>query len=63
MYQLMVYHPGEPIARVTVKAARAAEALALIPLLLAEHHGCEHVVVTVDGVRLFSVDCAGNRLP
>lgn len=59
MYELMVYHPGDRIARVTVKAARAADAFALIPLLLAEHDGCEHIVVMVGGVRLFSVDCAG----
>jgi hypothetical protein len=63
MYELMVYHPGDPIARVTVKARRAAEALALIPQLLVEHEGCEHIVVLLGGVRLFAVDCAGNRLP
>lgn len=63
MYELQVYHPGDPIARVTVKAARAADAIALIPQLLAEHAECEHVVVMVGDVRLFAVDCAGNRRP
>lgn len=63
MYDLLVYHPGDPIARVTVKAARAADALALIPQLLAEHAECEYVVVMLGGVRLFAVDCAGSRLP
>ena len=63
MYLLMVYHPGDLIARVTVKAGRAAEASALIPQLLAEHAGCEHIVVMLGGVRLFAVDCTGNRLP
>jgi len=63
MYELVVYYPGEDIARRRVKAGRSAEAFALIPQLLAEHDGCEHIVVLLGGVRLFAVDCAGNRLP
>ena len=62
MYELHVYYPGDTIMRKTVRAARAAEALDLIPQLLAEHDGCEHIVVMTRGVRLFSVDCHGNRL-
>jgi hypothetical protein len=63
MYQLLVYYPNDPIPRATVKAARAPDALTLIPRLLSEHDGCEHVVVMLGGIRLFAVDCAGNRLP
>ncbi|MGH6967254.1 MAG: hypothetical protein ACREE0_22440 [Phenylobacterium sp.] len=63
MYELHVYYGGDSIARKTVRASRAAEALDLIAQLLAEHDGCERVVVMVSGVRLFAVDCAGNRLP
>ncbi len=63
MYELHVFYPGDAIARKTVQAGRSADALGLIPQLLAEHEGCEHVVVMVGGVRLFAVDCAGNRLP
>lgn len=63
MYELQVYYAGDTTIRKSVRASRAAEALELIPLLLAEHDGCEHIVVLVSGVRLFSVDCAGNRLP
>lgn len=63
MYELHVFYPGDAIARKTAKAGRAADALGLIPRLLAEHDGCEHIVVMGGGVRLFAVDCAGNRLP
>ena len=63
MYELGVYYPGDTIARSMVEAKRADEALGLIPKLLAEHAGCERVVVMLSGLRLFSVDCAGNRLP
>ena len=63
MYELGVYYPGDIIARKMVEAKRAEEALGLIPKLLAEHDGCERVVVMLSGLRLFSVDCAGNRLP
>jgi hypothetical protein len=63
MYELHVYYTGDRLPRKTVKAARAAEALDRIPQLLAEHDGCEHIVVMVSGVRLFAVDCHGSRLP
>jgi len=63
MYEVQVYYPGDLIARKTVKAARATQALDLIPQLLAEHDGCEHIVVMVSGVRLFAVDRGGNTLP
>jgi hypothetical protein len=63
MYELHVYYAGDRLPRKTVRAARAADALDRIPQLLAEHDGCEHIVVMVSGVRLFAVDCHGNRLP
>ncbi len=63
MYQLLVYYPEKPGVHATIVAERAAEVLDLIPKILAEHDGCERVVVTYDQVRLFAVDCAGNRLP
>jgi hypothetical protein len=46
-----------------INAQNASEALALIPRILAEHHGCERVVVMMGTVRLFAVDCAGNTMP
>lgn len=63
MYLLLVYFPEDDVARATIPALNAAEVLSLIPQLLAEHAGCEHIVVKGAGVRLFSVDCEGNRLP
>lgn len=63
MYNLLVYNPGERTERAVICVARAADVLTRLPELLAEHDGCEHVVVTLDGIRLFAVDCAGNRLP
>jgi len=62
MYQLLVFFPGKRAPHATVTAATATEALSLIPKLLAEHIGCEHIVVMADRVRLFAVDCKGNRL-
>ncbi|THD59294.1 hypothetical protein [Phenylobacterium sp.] len=63
MYTLLVYHPGEKAARATIKVPKAADVLTTIPEVLAEHHTCEHVVVMLDDIRLFAVDCVGNRLP
>jgi hypothetical protein len=63
VYKLLVYHAGENLPHATILVARAAEVLDRIPEVLAQHHTCEHVVVTHNDVRLFAVDCAGNRLP
>lgn len=63
MYQLLVYYPGTKGVAATVDARSAVDVLELIPKILADHEGCEHVVVMFNSVRLFAVDCAGNRLP
>ena len=64
MYELLVYYPEDPtLVRKSVRVDRGNEVVALIPKLLAEHVGCERIVVTAHNVRLFSVDCAGNRHP
>jgi hypothetical protein len=63
MYQLLVYFPEQRDAHAIVNAHNASDALALIPRILADHHGCERVVVIMGTVRLFAVDCAGNRTP
>lgn len=63
MYQLQVFYPFDPAARRTVSVRSAAEVMELVSDLLAEHPGCERIVVLVQGVRLFSVDCHGHRGP
>ncbi len=63
MYQLQVYLPNNPVPLAAYHTAAAAEVLDLVQKALADHDGCERVVVTLSGVRLFAVDCAGNRLP
>jgi len=63
MYQLQVYYPGDPAQRATYQTSVAAEVIDLVQKALADHAGCERVVVTLSGIRLFAVDCAGNRLP
>ena len=63
MYQLLVYFPGSSVVRATIDVSKSTEVLALIPKLLAEHEGCEHIVVKFNDSRLFAVDCNGNRLP
>lgn len=62
MYRLLVYHAA-PTPHAILTAETGAEALALVQAALAEHDGCERVVVMLDDVRLFSVDCDGNRHP
>jgi hypothetical protein len=54
MYQLLVYFPEQRDAHAIVNAHNASDA---------DHHGCERVVVMMGTVRLFAVDCAGNRTP
>ncbi len=63
MYELRVYLPDNPVPLVACHAASAAEVLDVVQRALADHPGCEKVVVTLSGIRLFAVDCAGNRLP
>lgn len=61
MYFLEV-HGREPAPPVAMRTADLAEeALQLIPALLAEHPGCDHVVVLFNTTRLFAVDREGNR--
>ena len=62
MYQLTVYYPDDDFGRQTIDVLKAADVLLRIPTLLAEHTGCAKLIVTLNGARLFSVDCAGNRL-
>ncbi len=62
MYQLLIYFPDSETARATIQVDKARDVLALIPKLLAEHEGCEHIVVLFNQTRLFAVDCHGNRI-
>lgn len=62
VYKLLVYHAGNRVPHATYSVARAADVLTRIPEVLAEHHTCERVVVTLDDTRLFAVDCAGNMI-
>lgn len=63
MYQLQVYHPRKAQPIETLTFAAASEVIDAIPTLLREHDGCERIIVSADGVRLFSVDCHGNSTP
>ena len=63
MYALKVFHPGEAVARQTHTATSADEVMRLIPKLLADHPGCERVEVHSATVKLFAVDCEGQRIP
>ena len=62
MYHLEVIHPGEPVPVKRRSVTNAGDVLQIIPQLLAEHPGCERVVVWFELTRLFTVDCAGNRI-
>jgi hypothetical protein len=63
MYQLQVYFPGDPVPQAAYHTQSASAVIDLVQKALADHAGCERVVVTLSGARLFAVDCAGNRLP
>jgi len=62
MYHLEVMHLGQSVPVKRRSVTQASEVLEIIPRLLAEHPGCEQVVVWFDLSRLFAVDCAGNRI-
>lgn len=61
VYRLEVIHPDGRIERVTI--SRASDVLDAIPGLLAQHTGCDRIIVYADAQRLFAVDCQGNQLP
>lgn len=63
MYRLLVYHAEADAPHATLTAQTGAEALEMVQAALAEHIACERIVVMLDDVRLFSVDCQGNRHP
>lgn len=63
MYQLLVFHAGDTTPRARFTVDTATDVLKRIPEILDEHGTCERVVVMLGVTRLFSVDCAGNRLP
>jgi hypothetical protein len=63
VYTLKVFYAGETVPRHVESTLSAKEVLTRVHALLAEHHGCEHIVVLLDSTRLFAVDCKGNRLP
>jgi hypothetical protein len=63
MYRLLVYYPEKDTPHAVLTAGSGGEALAMVQAALDEHDGCERVVVMLGVVRLFSVDCKGNRHP
>lgn len=63
MYELVVTAIGSTIPLERVEVSRAAAVLTVIPTLLAKHEGCDRVEVSLQGTKLFSVDCHGNTTP
>jgi hypothetical protein len=61
VYTLEVFYDGK--ADHAERLQSAADVLSRIPVLLEAHAGCEKIVVLINGVRLFAVDCKGNTLP
>ncbi len=61
MYTLQIFY-GRALHQ-TERVTGAGNVLTRIPELLREHDGCEKIVVSLGGTRLFAVDCKGNRLP
>ncbi len=62
MYHLVVFEPGVTAPIGKVAAVRASEVLTLIPILFADHPGCERIEISLDGSKLFTVDRAGNQI-
>ncbi len=62
MYRLRVFHAGSTSPTEVLSIDSAAEVLTAIPRLLERHPDCAHVEVRVGEIRLFAVDCEGNRL-
>jgi hypothetical protein len=63
MYSLEVFYAGDKTPRHVERLLNAADVLKRVHALLAQHEGCETVVVYSEHARLFAVDCRGNRLP
>ncbi|HEY8574518.1 hypothetical protein [Phenylobacterium sp.] len=63
MYRLNVFHDGRTTPTQTVALSQAGDVLTSIPMLLEQFPDCARVEVTAGAVRLFSVDCKGNRIP
>ena len=63
MYTLQVFYDGSHTPDDTHEVRAASDVLTLIPKLLQDHEGCERIVVSLSGTRMFAVDCKGNRLP
>lgn len=61
-YVLEVFYPAAASAEEIMRVSRATEVLEQIQGLLAKHPQCERIAVSMNGARLFAVDCAGNRL-
>ncbi len=62
VYRLLVIYPNEASPRAKVVSPSAAEVLQAATALLAEHVGCERIVVMMEDTQLFAVDRSGNRL-
>ena len=62
MYTLQVFYSGSRLAAQTYEIEKSARVLTRIPELLAAHDGCERIAVSTRGVRMFPVNCHGNRL-
>ena len=53
---------GDATPHAVIDVPSSADVVALIPRILAEHDGCEHVVVMTGTTRLFAVNCRGERM-
>ena len=62
LYYLDVFYPGEPVCRERVALEAASAVLGGIPELLDRHRGCERILVSCEGARLFAVDGQGNTV-
>ena len=60
VYLVEVYFAEDRRPRHAERIKSAHDAMGRISALLAEHHGCEKIVVYSGDTRLFSVDCKGN---
>ena len=63
MYRILVFFSDAKRPTLTMMIKLSTDVTRALPGIIADHEGCERVEVNRDGMRLFSMDCAGKTTP
>lgn len=62
LYYLTLYYPNDPVAKQRREVEWAADVLKVIREMFAQEERCDHIVVSLDGTRMFAVDRRENTI-